>query len=95
MLMIRRRRILINNQYLIFIKEHFSTYIANSSIPRECRTVGRLGKEWHVVSFFCLGQYNDNTVQVSSFMVSPPIRNRHISFKILLQIEILIRLYVC
>ena len=54
-----------------------NTYIANSSIPKECKTVGRLGREWHVVNFFCLGQYNVRTVQVSSFIVKPPVENIH------------------
>lgn len=31
------------------------TYIANCSMPSECRTVGKLGNEWHVVSFFWRG----------------------------------------
>lgn len=63
------RRDLITNQYSY-------TYIANSSIPKEWSTVGRLGREWHVVNFFCLGQYSDKTVQVSSFIVSPPVWNK-------------------
>lgn len=32
-----------------------NTYMANSVMPSECMTVGKLGNEWHVVSFCCFG----------------------------------------